>query len=348
MVVYVLKLLFLTLPVINGGMNMISYRKYNNDVKSICDLWNEEAKNNSFYQTWEFNDMERDVFKNENFLDNLCYLAFDGEKVIGYILGFVRKKDLESETKTAYFHSVIVKREYRRCGIASKLYELLECNLKEYKINRVRCVYICPGGHGWIIPGTKNHLHPSVPAIPYNSLVYFFLTSVGFYVQGQIDAFHIDLTKFKFSEKIQMRIKELKEKNITFGYYNPKKHYGLKETCDSLGHRNAEEIVNKNIAAGDNRPYLVALEGNKVIGYTGYLYNEKDGRAHLDGVYLHADYRGGGIGKCMFNVLCEESRKNGSTYMSFFTGLENIARYIYISATGKIVQSFAIMAKDYK
>ena len=111
---------------------------------------------------------------------------------------FVRKKDLESENKIAYFHSVIVKEEYRRKGIASKLYELLDNSFKEYKINRVRCVYLCPGGHGWVIPGTENHLHPSVPAIPFNSLVYFFLTSIGFYVQGQIDAFHIDLTKFKY------------------------------------------------------------------------------------------------------------------------------------------------------
>lgn len=329
---------------------MIEYRRFNDekDAKLICELWNEEAKNTDFYQPWSFEDMNHSVFQNDNFLSELCFLAFDGGNAVGYILGFIRKGDLEKETKVGYFHSVVVKNEYRRQGIATKLFELLNEGFKSFKLNRVRCVYMCPGGHNWKIPGTSNHYHPSVPAIPFNSLVYFFLTSVGFYVQGQIDAFHINLKKFKFSDKIQSRINELKEKGITFGYYDPKVHYGLKETCENLGHRNAEEVVNKNIANGDNRPYLVALEGNKIIGYTGYLYNEVDGRAHLDGVYLHSEYRGGGIGKCMFNVLCEESRKNGSTYMSFFTGLDNIARYIYISATGKIVQSFAIMAYDYK
>ena len=321
---------------------MLKYRKIenDNDVKLINELWNEESTRGDFYQSWSYENMKEEVFNNKFFKSDLCYLAFDNDLFVGYILGFVK------DDNVGYFHSVIIKENYRRTHIATNLFELLKEAYKKYEIKRVRCVYLCPGGHSWKIPGSKNHLHPSVPAIPFNSLVYFFLTSVGFYVQGQIDAFYINLKKYQMSEKITSRIQELKEKGITFGYYDPKIHYGLKETCENLGHRNAEEIVNKNIANGDNRPYLVALKDNKVIGYTGYLYNESDGRAHLDGVYLHSEYRGGGIGKCMFNVLCEESRKNGSEYMSFFTGLENIARYIYISATGKIVQSFAILAWD--
>lgn len=327
---------------------MITYRMFEKtkDFDNIYNLWNKEVVKDDFYMPWDKIDMEKSLFNNEHFLPSLCYVAYDEDNLVGYILGYVRKSDLEVNSGVGYFHSVIVKEEYRRNGIATKLYSLLNEEFIKLNRGRIRCVYMCPGSHSWKIPAYKNHIHPGVPAIPFNKTVYFFLTSVGFYVQGQIDAFHINIEKFSYSSKIKNKLEELNEKGITFDYYNPSIHYGLKELCESLNHRNLEEVVINNIKNGNNKPFLVALDQNKVIGYTGYLYNEVDGRAHLDGVYLSSDYRGLGIGKCMFNVLCQKSHENKATYMSFFTGLENIARYIYISASGKIVQSFAIMAKD--
>ena len=41
-----------------------------------------------------------------------------------------------------------------------------------------------------------------------------------------------------------------------------------------------------------------------------------------------------------------ESKKNGATYMTFFTGLDNPARYIYLGAGFNIACSFADMKNN--
>jgi hypothetical protein len=38
----------------------------------------------------------------------------------------------------------------------------------------------------------------------------------------------------------------------------------------------------------------------------------------------------------------------GASYMTFFTGLDNPARYIYLGAGFQVAQSFADMKKDLK
>jgi ribosomal protein S18 acetylase RimI-like enzyme len=76
------------------------------------------------------------------------------------------------------------------------------------------------------------------------------------------------------------------------------------------------------------------------------MYTESTGRGHLDGIAVDPNVRGGGLGKALFCYLCYQSKLNGAKYMTFFTGLDNPARYIYLSAGFKIAQSFADMKKD--
>lgn len=76
------------------------------------------------------------------------------------------------------------------------------------------------------------------------------------------------------------------------------------------------------------------------------MYNEPTGRGHLDGICVDPETRGGGLGKALFCMLCEYSKHNGAKYMTFFTGLDNPARRIYLFAGFKIAQSFADMKKD--
>ena len=95
------------------------------------------------------------------------------------------------------------------------------------------------------------------------------------------------------------------------------------------------------------RPFLVAAHNNKVVGWTGAMYTEATGRGHLDGICVDPNERGGGLGKGLFCHLCKYLKDHGSTYMTFFTGIDNPARYIYLFAGFKIVQSFADMKKNF-
>ena len=72
------------------------------------------------------------------------------------------------------------------------------------------------------------------------------------------------------------------------------------------------------------------------------------GRAHFDGIATDPNVRGVGLGKALFCTLCQYSKEHGSKFMTFFTGLDNLARNIYLYAGFKIVQTFAIMKKELK
>ena len=73
------------------------------------------------------------------------------------------------------------------------------------------------------------------------------------------------------------------------------------------------------------------------------MYTEESGRAHFDGIVIDPTIRGGGVGKALFCTLCQYSKEHGSKFMTFFTGLENPARNIYLFA----VQDYTIIC-DYE
>ena len=60
------------------------------------------------------------------------------------------------------------------------------------------------------------------------------------------------------------------------------------------------------------------------------------------------EVRGGGLGKALFASLADYSKKNGAKFLTFYTGLNNFARFIYKGAGFKIVQSFCFMRKQIK
>ena len=106
--------------------------------------------------------------------------------------------------------------------------------------------------------------------------------------------------------------------------------------------------IRNNLKRENPYPFLVAANNNKVVGWTGAMYTESTGRGHLDGIAVDPNVRGGGLVKSLFCSLCDYSKKQGSSFMTFFTGLENPARYIYLYAGFRICQSFAIMRKELK
>ena len=77
------------------------------------------------------------------------------------------------------------------------------------------------------------------------------------------------------------------------------------------------------------------------------IWNEESGRGHFDGIAILDSVRGRGLGKALFSLLAYNSKLNGAKFMTFYTGLNNHARYIYMKAGFKIAQSFAIMRKKF-
>jgi len=327
----------------------MKFQNFENHMLTDCvNLWNEVVNAKKFYKPFTEEEFVIKFLKNENFRPEGFFVVYDGKKLVGISLGVVKKADLENENAPGYVTFVLVKETYRRKGLGTQLVEKVEGFLKELGRKSSRMVFLGAINLEWYVPDTNMHNHPGAPAVPYNSLEYFLYLSCGYNVEGQVDAFHLDLTKFEMSEKNKAVIERNEKQGIGIEIYDPKKHHSLEEFCVEVNNPPFANAIRNNQNAQNPRPLLIAHDNGKVIAFTGPVWNEGNNRASLAGIAVLESYNGKGIGKTLFSVLCAKSKENGSEFMTFFTGLNNIARNIYLSAGFKIVQSFAIMKKDLK
>ena len=160
------------------------------------------------------------------------------------------------------------------------------------------------------------------------------------------DAFHLDLSKFKMPQRVIDDLEKLAKNNIIIELYDANKHYGLEEFYEEIQSEPFERVIRYNLSLKEPKPFAVVVKDNKVYGWTGAFYTEPSGRAHFDGIIVAPHVRGNGLGRALFATLAQYSKENGSSFMTFFTGRTNFARYIYLSLGFKIIQSFAVMEKE--
>ncbi len=314
----------------------------------VSNLWNEVVKERDMYYAFSYEEFDRILYKNPHFKEDGAFVALEGEEVIGFTCGFIRNEDVDDASKPGYFNTILVKKEYRRQYVATKLFNHVVEWFKANGKTAIRSVFLGPVNWPWYIPETDHHNHPGMPAIPINTPEYFFLSRVGFHVQGHIDAFHLPLAKFEMPEAVKQKMEENAAKGLTIEVYDPEKHYGVDEFCEAINNPGFARSIKYNLSKEKPLPFLIVSDHGRMAGWTGPMYTESTGRGHLDGITVDPNVRGGGLGKALFCTLCEYSKNQGSSFMTFFTGLENPARYIYLGAGFRIAQSFAIMKKEIK
>lgn len=331
-------------------MKYVNFNKeYKKEVYQLfCDFQKEEE----FYKPLTEEQLDYYLFENRAFKDEAAWVALDDDKVVGFMGCAVRDSDIGNEKASGYIHTVIVKKEYRRQGIGSKLLDLAEGYIKEKGLKSSRCVFLSPINYPWLIPHTNGHMHPGTPAVAINSEYYIFLYHHGYFVNSIHEGFHVDLTKYEYPESVVQKMKKNEEKGITVELYDPNKHYGVDEFCELIekgGNGGFAHSIRYNLYQREKPfPFVVASDNGKMIGWTGSIYKEESGRGHLDGIIVDPNYRGLGLGTAIFSCLCKELKALGSEYMTLFTGLDNPARYIYLGAGFNVACSFADMKKIFK
>ena len=314
----------------------------------VLNLWNEVVSEKDFYYQFDKAGFESILYKNPHFKEEGAFVAYEGETLIGFAVGFVRNEDIDNPNAPGYFNTIVVKKEFRRQGVGTALLNSVEGYFKKMGKTASRSVFLSPVNWPWYIPGTDHHNHPGCPAIPVNTPEYFFLLHNGYHMQGQIDAFHLDLEKFEMPKNVLEKMKENEAKGLTVEVYDPNKHYGVDEFCEAIQNPGFARSIKYNLQREEPRPFLIVSDNNRMAGWTGPMYTESTGRGHLDGIAVDPNVRGGGLGKALFCKLCEYSKNQGSSFMTFFTGLENKARYIYLAAGFDIIQTFGILRKELK
>lgn len=142
---------------------------------------------------------------------------------------------------------IMVKKEYRKQGIGSKLLKDLETYFKEHGRNKIAAAYFLPSCYSWYIPNTNNHDHPCAPGIRLNSNEYFFLLHRGYETYAYQDAFHLDLSDYELSDSVNKILEENKKDGIVIELYDANKHYGIDEFYRDLNIYDFEKVIRANL-----------------------------------------------------------------------------------------------------
>lgn len=316
------------------------------DLKKMCELWNEVVQEEYFFKPMTLKEYQEKLLTNPDFTYETVTVVYDNDELIAYSIGYLRKKYLDNPNVAGVINAIIVKKEYRHKGIGSTLLRNLEQYFKEHGRTKVAATYFLPSCYSWYIPNTDNHDHPCSPGIRINSNEYFFYLHRGYETYAYQDAFHLDLEQYELSDSVKKIIDENKKDGIVIELYDPNKHYGLEEFYRDLNINDFESVIRSNLSLEHPYPFLVVAKHNRIVGWTGAMWNETSGRGHFDGIAILEEVRGRGLGKALFSSLAYYNKMHGAKFMTFYTGLNNHARYIYMGAGFKIVQSFAGMQKN--
>ena len=319
--------------------------KYNKDIHKLhCDLCDEEV----FFVKMSYEQFEGHMFRSSGFQPEGTFLALDDDKVVGVASANIRKSDDGNPNASGFLHTIIVNKDYRLRGIGSELLKMCEKYVKDAGRGSMRFVFLGGVNWPWYIPNTDHHMHPGMPCARINSPFYLFLYHHRYVVNSIHEGFHLPLSEYEMPEEVKEKFRVNKEKGLTVEVYDPKRHTGVYEFADIIeadGNPGFAHSIRYNLQREKPYPFVVALHDNKVCGWTGAMYVESTGRGHLDGITVAPNERKAGLGKMLFCKLCEELKKMGATYMTFFTGLDNPARYMYIGAGFFVATSFADMKK---
>ncbi len=318
------------------------------DVKNIVELWNNEVASLGFYQPIKYENFVEKFTKDVDFSYDSIFVACEEEELVGYVIGFIRSAYAKNPDNPGCLNALIVKKDYRKKGIGAILLQKLEEYFKANGRNYIQAYNYLPLCYEWYIPGFDKHNHPCAPAIRVNSEEYFYLLHHGYQTVAFEDAFHLPLSEYELSDSIKEILERNAKDGIVIEFYDKNKHYGIDEFYEDIKAPEFEKVIRSNLALEEPYPFLVVAHDNKVVGWTGALWNETTGRGHFDGIIISESVRGRGLGKALFATLAYQSKLNGAKFMTFYTGLNNHARYIYMGAGFKIVQTYTLMKKKLK
>lgn len=327
----------------------IRFENYNdNYLNEIVQLWNNNASKDGIFKEWTKESITKKMLNSPLFEKDGFKLMFDDDKLIG--MGDAVCND----ARWGYINFIVIDKPYQRKGLGKMMLDVLEGYCKQKGEKKIRLYFGSPFNFEWYIPAEdvkddfKRHIHPGAPAIEQNSPYYFLLVNNGYTIEGAIDAFHANITNYELPEKVLLSKARNEKDGYTIEIYDEAKHHGFSELFSALNNPGWYQAVKNNLAKEKPEPMLVVQKEGRILGWTGPMHTDETGRAYFAGIGVHPEVQGRGLGKQLFSELAYYSKKNKATYMSLFTGADNLARNIYLYTGLKIVKAFFIMGKELK
>ncbi len=193
----------------------------------------------------------------------------------------------------------------------------------------------------WYVDHT--HIHPNYQGVIYNSPLHKLYQELGFIETSIQDTYLCNLETFVMPKEITNNLETLAKEGYEVTYYDKLIHRGMDNFLTKLSAKSFSDAIITNELKPIPDPLLIVSHNKEVSGFAGPLSVSHDNRGVFYGIEITGDVQGKGLGKALFNILCFKLKSKGAKYMTLFTGRENKAKYIYMSAGFKKVESFALM-----
>ena len=218
--------------------------------------------------------------------DNEIIVSWEGDIVNGFILfGIVEKK--------AYLTLL-----YGTDSVKTDLLTKAESYLKDLEVTVFWVHFFNPTKLEWYpLDGV---IHPTLQGVVLNSVDHEFLSKKGFKDYTIEETYYRGLKDFEVPSDVQKVFEMNLEKGYSIEFYDVKNHSGLDVFCQKLNAPHWKEVIDSNYNSVSPLPLLVATYKSEVVGFTGPLRREENGRGYFAGIGVLDEHRGNKLGKTLF------------------------------------------------
>ncbi|MDO5022838.1 MAG: GNAT family N-acetyltransferase [Eubacteriales bacterium] len=277
----------------------------------------------------------------------------------GELSGFLIANVLD---KKAFITLIFVKKEFRNKGIGTELIVELQRILQDKSCKELCINHLNPTELSWHIPKSP-HTHNKIPGVFKESPALEFFIKNGFNITHEETAMYRDLTGFTLPEDIKNVIAALKNEGIVVGELKDfdiefdglcdrvqSEYWRASIASEIYAHKHCIGNLDSHFWADDIAPtaprkILAATYNKHMVGFTGPVDLQKDGRGWFTGLCVDPKFGRRRIGETLFNLLLQAFTEEGAQFTSLFTGSTNPAKKIYLKAGLKPVAEFAALSK---
>jgi len=276
------------------------------------------------------------------------FAAIEDEQVIGFIAGCVKTIFLPGQTAQntpGYLSVLMVAPQHRTKGVGSALLAQLESRFAVMGKTLCAVTSTCPINLDWVIPDTPGHEHNNMPGADVCGMGFDFLLHRGYAERVREVAMYLNLSEYAKSPEIEEKRTTLAAQGISAGLYDPRQSCDFNDMCDRVGSEYWRQVLREETLSAHPRPILAATHEGKIVGFTGPVDRQENGRGWFTGICTDPLYEKRGIASVLFNDLMGEFIRVGAAYSTLFTGTQNHAQRLYLKTGFRPARQFAIMHK---
>lgn len=271
--------------------------------QAVIDLWNETLTSDLV----SLQKFRKQIIYDDNFDTELCYVALQDDKVIGFLLGTKRKfpyLERGLEPKRGWINVMFVAKDYQRQGIGSKLIDRVENALIELGVDNITLGAYSP-----------NYFFPGIDIEAYQNAINFF-EKKGYVGSEESYSMCKDLHGFYLSDEWRMKKQLAEQKGFIFRNY---------KNSDAIA---LLEFAKVNFGGGWKRNALLAMQANeaedliylvlKKDEIVGFAMRKIDGNPMRFGpIGVCEKVRNDGIGGILFELMQQEMCAKGIYHLYF-------------------------------